>query len=96
MYVVIVDFKLKPAHAAAFHIAILANARASVTDEPGCRQFDVCVDPADNTKIFLYELYDDYAAFEAHLKTPHFAVFDKYSAPWVESKSARKLEFLSP
>ena len=96
MYVVIVDFKLKPEHAAAFHASIITNARASVADEPGCSQFDVCVDPQDLTSIFLYEIYNDRAAFEAHLKTPHFAVFDKESAPWVASKAARMLERVCP
>ena len=96
MYVVIVDFHLKPEHAASFHDAIRANARDSVADEPGCRQFDVCVDPNDDTKVFLYEIYDDHAAFEAHLRTAHFAVFDKSVEPWVASKSARKLTRMFP
>lgn len=96
MYVVIVDFKLKPEYTNAFHACIDVNARASVADEPGCQQFDVCVDPQDRTSIFLYEIYDDRAAFEAHLKTPHFAVFDKESAPWVASKVVRILNRICP
>jgi quinol monooxygenase YgiN len=56
----------------------------------------VCVDPNDDTKVFLYEIYDDHAAFEAHLRTAHFAVFDKSVEPWVASKSARKLTRMFP
>ena len=96
MYVVIVDFKLKPEHAAAFHASIITNARASVADEPGCSQFDVCVDPQDRTSIFLYEIYDDRAAFEAHLNTPHYAVFDKAVGPWVASKMIKVYTRLQP
>lgn len=96
MYAVIVDFKTRPEHAAAFRNEIVANARASVADEPGCRQFDVCVDPQDATQIFLYEIYDDLAAFQAHMGTPHYAVFDKNSAPLVEAKKVRKFERICP
>ena len=96
MYVITVDFKIKAAHAAEFRRAIDINARASVADEPGCSQFDVCVDPQDASKIFLYEIYDDLAAFEAHLRTPHYAVFDQASANWTEAKAVRKLNRVCP
>lgn len=36
--------------------------------------------------MFLYEIYDDAAAFEAHKQTAHFAVFDRESAPLVAAK----------
>ncbi len=96
MYVIVVDFKIKPEHTAAFREAITINARASVADEPGCSQFDVCADPQDGTRIFLYEIYDNLAAFEAHLRTPHYAVFDKLSAPMVEAKTVSKLSRICP
>jgi (4S)-4-hydroxy-5-phosphonooxypentane-2,3-dione isomerase len=86
MYCLTVTFNVRPANAAAFIDAVRENARRSAADEPGCRVFDVCVD-AGGTRIFLYELYDDEAAFAAHLKTSHFAVFDKQVAPWVIDKS---------
>jgi (4S)-4-hydroxy-5-phosphonooxypentane-2,3-dione isomerase len=37
--------------------------------------------------VFLYELYDDKAAFDAHLKTPHFLSFDARVRDWVERKA---------
>lgn len=85
-YVVSVDFRLKPEAVAAFRKLIGDNARASVRDEPGCRQFDVVTVEKDPTRVVLYEVYDDAAAFEAHKRTPHFAVFDRESAPLVASK----------
>ncbi|MGH6683575.1 MAG: putative quinol monooxygenase [Pseudolabrys sp.] len=36
--------------------------------------------------MFLYEIYDDRAAFEAHLKTAHFASFNRDSEPLVADK----------
>ena len=38
--------------------AIKVNAGHSVAREPGCRQFDVCVDPARGERVYLYEVYD--------------------------------------
>jgi len=95
MYVVTVVFEPKPEHSAAFRGAMLDNARVSRENEPGCRQFDVCVDPATGT-IFLYELYDDRAAFEAHMRSTHFLAFDATSRDWVARKDVRLYERVAP
>ena len=42
-YVIIVEFEIADGRAADFKKLILENARASLADEPGCRQFDVLV-----------------------------------------------------
>jgi quinol monooxygenase YgiN len=85
-FVIVVDFKVKPGQMAEFRQLIDDNARASVRDEPGCSRFDVCADRKDAERILLYEIYDDRAAFDAHLKTRHFAVFNEASAPLVADK----------
>jgi (4S)-4-hydroxy-5-phosphonooxypentane-2,3-dione isomerase len=85
-YVITVDFRLHPGGRGAFRRLIDENARASVRDEPGCRRFDVLEPKGDADRIFLYEIYDDRAAFEAHLKTPHFASFSRESEPLVIDK----------
>ena len=95
MYVVVVDFKIKAEHLAQFMPLMLENARASRETEPGCRRFDVCVDPKEKTIVFLYELYDDRAAFDAHLATAHFKRFDPAVAPMLASKAVRLLSLVS-
>jgi autoinducer 2-degrading protein len=70
-----------------FRRLIAENARASVRDEPGCRQFDVVIPQGAADRIVLYEIYDDAAAFDAHRKTSHFAAFDRDSAPFVAAKT---------
>lgn len=87
----VVDFQIKPEHADVFATAIAANAAASLASEPGCRQFDVCRDPGDPTRFFLYERYDDEAAVQAHLRAPHFLQMDAATRDWVQSKSVRRL-----
>jgi quinol monooxygenase YgiN len=85
-FIILVDFKIKPGQMAAFRQLIDDNAKASVRDEPGCRRFDVAVHRKDADRILLYEIYDDRAAFDAHLKSAHFAVFNDASAALVADK----------
>ncbi|MGI9117358.1 MAG: putative quinol monooxygenase [Gaiellales bacterium] len=40
--------------------------------EPGCQAYILHTDPADTSVLFLYEQYDDEAAFQAHCDSPHF------------------------
>ena len=94
MYIVTVEFMIKTASAEAFLVEMLANARASATKERGCIRFDVCVDPADRRRVFLYEVYVDSAAFEEHLSAEHFKVFDRTVAPWVESKAVKAWQLI--
>lgn len=94
MYVVIVDFRIKPERLEEFMPLMLENARLSRDTEPGCRVFDVCIDPKERASVFLYELYNDRAAFDAHLATAHFKRFDAAVAPMVATKAVRILERL--
>ena len=87
MYVITVEFRIHEDRVEAFREAMLANARASVDDEPGCHQFDVCFDPGDAQCVFLYELYSDEAAFQTHLASAHFKAFDEQVRDWVQSKA---------
>ena len=76
MYAVAVELELKPGTLEAFLPLMMANAHASTGTEPGCRQFDVCSKADQPDHLFLFELYDDKAAFEHHLTTEHFRAFD--------------------
>ena len=96
MLALVVEFRIKPAHIAEFDVAIVENARASRDTEPGCRQFDVCRDPADPALFFLYELYDDEAAIQAHLRTPHYLSMNDATTAWVETKSVKRYQRSAP
>jgi len=71
MFVLVVNIRIKPENVERWTKMALENAREA-RKEPGCRQFDVLVDPKDKTKVMLYEIYNDEQAFEAHQQTPHF------------------------
>ena len=72
-FVVIAEFEVKPGRMKDFLALALDDARCSVEHEPGCRTFDVSVDEGDPNAVVFYEVYDDRAAFDAHLATPHLA-----------------------
>ena len=86
-YVVFVDFRLKTGSRAAFRALVETNARLSVREEPDCRRFDVIEPAGAADSIVLYEIYGDRAAFEAHMRSEHYARFDAESADYVVSKS---------
>ncbi len=86
MLALVVKFTIKPGFLDAFERAILDNARASRETEAGCRQFDVCRDPKDAQVFFLYELYDDATAIEAHLQSSHYVQMNGETSDWVAEK----------
>ena len=91
MYVLLVTIQIQPEHREAFLESMLDDARGSVNDEPGCLRFDVIQDETDPNKIYLYEVYKDEAAFQEHLKAPHFirwrdTVKDWYAAPTIVAR----------
>ena len=93
-FVIVVDFKIQPGEMTAFRRLIDDNAKASVREEPGCRRFDVLANRKEADHILLYEIYDDRAAFDAHLKTSHFAAFSAASAPLVTDKTVQEYDLV--
>ena len=96
MKALIVEFVILPAHVAAFRDAIVANALASTRSEPGCRQFDVCIDPQRDNVFFLYEIYDDDAAITAHLASAHFLHMNALTQDWIEKKTVSSYHRIAP
>jgi quinol monooxygenase YgiN len=96
VYVVTVEFEAKPEHRDTFREAMVANARASREREHGCRQFDVTEDAGGSESIFLYEVYDDRAAFDVHTASAHFLKFDARVRDWVARKVVRIFHRIDP
>ncbi|MFY0679229.1 MAG: antibiotic biosynthesis monooxygenase [Thalassovita sp.] len=86
MYVVTVTFKIHPGQMDQFLPLMVENARTSRKDEAGCQLFDVC---RDGDEVFLYEVYDDRAAFDLHLESAHFKAFSAKVDTLVAGKELR-------
>jgi quinol monooxygenase YgiN len=85
-FVIIVNFTLRAGTRSSFRQLIDRNAIESCTHEPGCRRFDVLEQANEPDRIVLYEIYDDEAAFQEHIRTKHFAMFDRDSVAFVTDK----------
>lgn len=89
MFAVTVLFQIKRGQMDAFLPAMRANAATSLEREPGCHHFDVCTDANAPDDVFLYELYADADAFQAHLESAHFREFDAAVSQMIISKEVR-------
>ena len=86
-----VEFEVNPGATAAFLEAARQDATGSVTHEPGCRRFDVLVDPARPERVCFYEVYDDEAAFQAHREMPHFKAYITASESLIANKTVTRM-----
>jgi quinol monooxygenase YgiN len=89
-FVLVVELQFRPEDAERFHALIAENARQSVANEPGCLQFDVVKPDEGASRVLLYEVYADRAAFDAHTKMPHVAAFFAAAKPMILAQSATR------
>jgi len=94
-YVLQVDIRIKPENVDAFMRKLAENA-AAARKEPGCRGFDVAVDPNDRTRVMLYEVYADDKAFDAHQQTAHFKKYLAEAVPLLASRERHVWKRVEP
>src|SRR5215468_12082200 len=69
-YINAVDIDVVPGQIDNYLAALKENGAASVK-EPGCREFDITVSQKDPNHVFVFEVYEDAAAAQAHRETEH-------------------------
>ena len=94
-FVLQVSIRIQPQNVDAFMKKLDDNAREA-RKEPGCRQFEVLVDPNDKTRIMLYEVYADEAAFQTHQGTPHFKKYLAEAVPLLADRVRNVWKRVSP
>lgn len=72
LFSIFVTINVKADRLEEFTQASFGDAQGSVRDEPGCFRFDIHQDATIPTRFYLYEVYRDEQAFQAHLEAPHF------------------------
>ena len=96
MYAVFVTINVIPEHLSAFLAATEDNHR-NTRSEPGNLRFDVLQDTSNPNICYLYEVYQDTAAFAAHQQTEHYFRWRETVEPWMASKrSAVKSTVIHP
>jgi (4S)-4-hydroxy-5-phosphonooxypentane-2,3-dione isomerase len=63
--------------------SLVAHKARCLKDEPGLLQFEILLPKDDGSKVLLYEVYRDDAAFEAHQKGPSFIQWREETAGMV-------------
>ena len=90
-FVIIAEFEVKPDKLEPFLELARTDASQSVAREPGCHQFDVTLDRERPNRVVLYEVYENEAAFDAHVQTPHLAAFRAGIEDLIVSRQVRRL-----
>jgi autoinducer 2-degrading protein len=91
MLVLLVEIKIKPGYRDQFVEALMLDAKGSVNDEPGCLRFDVLQDSENPNRIYLYEVYKDEQALEAHRAAPHFTKWRETVKDWFDGELVRHM-----
>jgi len=94
MYVNAVDLDIVPAERENFLAAIKENG-AAAAKEPGCRRFDILNLASDPNHFFLYEVFDNEAAFKAHRETDHFKKYIATTGKMVAKRDARQMSVVA-
>ncbi len=94
MFVNAVDLDIVPAERENYLAAIKENGAAAAR-EPGCRRFDILNLSIDPNHFFLYEVYDNEAAFKAHRETEHFKKYMAVTGKMVAKRDARPMSVIA-
>jgi (4S)-4-hydroxy-5-phosphonooxypentane-2,3-dione isomerase len=94
MYVNAVDIDVVPAERENYLAALTENGKASVT-EPGCHAFNIQVLASDPNHVFIYEVYDNEAALQAHRASEHFKKYAATTAKMVAKRDARPMSIVA-
>jgi (4S)-4-hydroxy-5-phosphonooxypentane-2,3-dione isomerase len=86
-----VDIDVAPGEIDNYLAALKENGAAAVKNEPGCREFDITVSQKDPNHVFIFEVYDNAAAAQAHRETDHFKKYAATTANMVAKREVRPL-----
>ena len=67
-------------------ISVFSKLTEESRKEPGCTIFQVHRHKTEPRRYFIYELYKDDAALEAHRTTPHFLQYAKKDLPKIADR----------
>ena len=95
MHVVVVFLEAEPGREAELRAALRMHAASGIEKEPGCRRYDISVDPLEGASFLLYQVYEDEAAYLAHRELPHYADFRILTDPWVRTRSVLTYEAIA-
>jgi (4S)-4-hydroxy-5-phosphonooxypentane-2,3-dione isomerase len=90
LYINAVDLDIVPAQRDAYLAAIKENSEAAI-QEPGCKEFNILVLGDDPNHLFLFEVYENEAAFQSHRASEHFKKYAALTANMVAKRVSRPM-----
>ena len=91
MLVLMVNIKVKPARRADFIAAVREDGEGTTANEEGNLQFSAVQHSEDPDRFFLFEVYRDEAALEAHRQMPHFLKYREATADLLAEETVRRM-----
>ncbi len=82
----VVELGLEPGQRDRFLDRARGHAETCLKEEPGCLRFDILVPEEPGDKVYLYEVYADYAAVDSHLTTPRMARYLEDTGPMIANR----------
>jgi autoinducer 2-degrading protein len=86
MHVVVVFLEAERGREEDLRHALISYTRTCLEREPGCKRYDICLDPVETGSFLLYQVYDDQAAYNLHRELPHYSEFRQMTDPWTRSR----------
>ena len=77
---IVATMDITPGRREEFLPLLMAHRARCLKDEPGTLHFEVLVPREDNSKLLLFEVYQDDAAFEKHFNGPSITRLREESA----------------
>jgi (4S)-4-hydroxy-5-phosphonooxypentane-2,3-dione isomerase len=92
LYINAVEIDVLPGQIEKYVAAIKEVGEATIKTEPGCSEFDITISQKDPNHLLIFEVYDNAAVFDAHLRTDHYK---KYAATAKDIVAKREVRPMS-
>lgn len=96
MLVRISAIRIAPAQLDAYKASLQEEAEASVRLEPGVISIFPMYQREEPTEVRILEIYASRAAYESHIKSPHFEKYKTTTLPMVRSLKLVDMELIDP
>jgi autoinducer 2-degrading protein len=94
LYINAVDIDVVPGQIDNYLAALKENAAASAR-ESGCHAFNIAVSQKDTNHVFIFEVYDNAAALDAHRQTDHFKKYATTTKDMVAKRESHPLSLVA-
>lgn len=81
----IARIEIYPAYLDEYKAALASHAKTAVAIEPGVLALQAVYDKADPARVTVFEIYASEAAYQSHLKAPHFLKYKNGTLKMVKS-----------